>query len=69
MFARARDDGLMKSVTHIVNIWEERNIFEIDTLARLKASLGVCVCVCVCVYVCVCVCVCVYVCVCVCVCV
>ena len=37
---RVREESLMKSVSRIINIWEERGVFEQDTLTRLKALLG-----------------------------
>ena len=37
---RVKDEAFLKSVSRIITIWEERNVFEMDALTRFKASLG-----------------------------
>ena len=38
--ARSKDDTLLRSVERVINVWEERQIFDTAILIRFKAVLG-----------------------------
>ncbi len=40
LVSKEKDDSLSKSVERIVSVWEDRKVFESDTILRLKSLLG-----------------------------
>lgn len=40
LVSREKDNSLLKSVERIVNVWEERKVFEADVIIRFKSILG-----------------------------
>ncbi len=38
-YCREKDDSLQKAVQRILSVWEERNVFEHDSLTKFKAIL------------------------------
>ena len=38
--SQTKDESVCKSVERIISVWEERKVFEPDTIVRFKSMLG-----------------------------